>query len=135
MPENSGQKFDESILKNCPNWLNEKEIEAVAQKYAEDVSKLPPDVRKSWLIKAIEMMDLTTLSGDDFPGKVTQLCERALKPIDDELVQKLGLKSSNFSFEKINFFQIFSNLDLQTAAICVYPLRVPDAVSAFKKLP
>ena len=31
-----------------------------------------------WLLKTIEFMDLTTLAGDDTPGRVSRLCHKAL---------------------------------------------------------
>ena len=35
----------------------------------------------AWLLKAITLIDLTTLSGDDTYGKVDQLCEKAVNPL------------------------------------------------------
>lgn len=99
MDGNSGQPFDDLILQCHPTWLNEAAIETAAEKYAQyvqNVAKLQPDVRRAWLMKAIEMMDLTTLSGDEFPRTVKRLCERALQPLDEKLVRKLGWKSLGF---------------------------------------
>ena len=52
---------------------------------------------------AISMMDLTTLEGKDTPGKVRQLCQKALRPLDSD--GSIG----------------------PCAAICVYPNLVPVA--------
>ena len=35
----------------------------------------------AWLLKAITLLDLTTLSGDDTLGKVEKLCIKGLNPI------------------------------------------------------
>jgi deoxyribose-phosphate aldolase len=35
----------------------------------------------AWLLRAITLMDLTTLSGDDTPGNVRRLCAKARQPV------------------------------------------------------
>jgi len=45
----------------------------------------------AWLVKAIEVIDLTTLSGDDTPGRVHRLCAKARNPLRHDLVEALGL--------------------------------------------
>ncbi|MCK5500068.1 MAG: deoxyribose-phosphate aldolase, partial [Tritonibacter mobilis] len=35
------------------------------------------DYQAAWLLKALSCIDLTTLSGDDTPGKVRRLCQKA----------------------------------------------------------
>ncbi|HYD18162.1 MAG TPA: deoxyribose-phosphate aldolase [Patescibacteria group bacterium] len=66
----------------------------------------------AWLLKAVSCMDLTTLSGDDTPGRVKRLCAKARKPLRDDLVSGLGIES----------------LKLTTGAVCVYHEMVPTAV-------
>jgi deoxyribose-phosphate aldolase len=66
----------------------------------------------AWLLKTIACMDLTTLSGDDTPGRVKRLCAKARKPLRDDLVSALGIES----------------LRLTTGAVCVYHEMVPTAV-------
>lgn len=66
------------------------------------------------LYLAIQMVDLTTLEGMDTPGKVQQLCGKAINPIPRE-VQNLMQKYDNFR-------EIPS-----VAAVCVYPSMVPYA--------
>ena len=41
----------------------------------------------AWLLRAITLMDLTTLSGDDTPGTVRRLCAKARRPLRDDLAQ------------------------------------------------
>ncbi len=66
----------------------------------------------AWLLKALACMDLTTLSGDDTPGRVKRLCAKARKPLRDDLVSALGIQ----------------DLHLTTGAVCVYHEMVETAV-------
>ena len=44
------------------------------------------DWQAAWLLKAITCMDLTTLSGDDTPGRVKRLCAKAKQPVRQDLL-------------------------------------------------
>ena len=66
------------------------------------------------LYAAIQMVDLTTLEGMDTPGKVKQLCGKAINPISSEFQESMQRYS--------NFKPIPS-----VAAVCVYPNMVPYA--------
>ncbi|MGK9232848.1 deoxyribose-phosphate aldolase [Inquilinus limosus] len=68
----------------------------------------------AWLVKAITCMDLTTLAGDDTPGRVQRLCAKARHPLRDDLVEALGL----------------SDRPPTVGAVCVYPTMVGAAVKA-----
>jgi deoxyribose-phosphate aldolase len=70
----------------------------------------------AWLLKAITMMDLTTLSGDDTYGKVERLCAKAVKPVRPDILQKLGAET----------------LPIKTGAVCVYHDHVAEAVERLK---
>ncbi len=70
------------------------------------------DWQAAWLLKAIACMDLTTLSGDDTPGRVKRLCAKAKRPLSAEMVTALGIE----------------DLHLTTGAVCVYHQMVPTAV-------
>ena len=74
------------------------------------------DWQAAWLLRAVTCLDLTTLSGDDTPGRVKRLCAKARQPIRSDMLAKLGLAG-----EKIT-----------VGAVCVYPNRVPDAVQALR---
>jgi deoxyribose-phosphate aldolase len=69
-----------------------------------------------WLLRAITLMDLTTLSGDDTPGNVRRLCAKARRPLRDDLVESLGVEE----------------LDIKVGAVCVYHALVPAAVVALE---
>jgi deoxyribose-phosphate aldolase len=68
----------------------------------------------AWLLRAVTLMDLTTLSGDDTPGRVRRLCAKARQPVQPDLLEQLGA----------------SSLRIRTAAVCVYHAMVPTAVEA-----
>ena len=66
----------------------------------------------AWLVKAIQAIDLTTLAGDDTPGRVRRLCAKAAQPTRADLLDALGMPG------------------LTTGAVCVYHEMVPTAVEA-----
>jgi len=41
----------------------------------------------AWLLKAVACIDLTTLAGDDTPGRVRRLCQKARRPIRADLLE------------------------------------------------
>jgi len=69
-----------------------------------------------WLLRAISLIDLTTLSGDDTPGRVLRLCAKARRPVRQDLLEELGV----------------GDLDLTVAAVCVYHAFVATAVKALE---
>ncbi|MBK1640127.1 deoxyribose-phosphate aldolase [Rhodothalassium salexigens] len=70
-------------------------------------------VRPAWLMRAIACTDLTTLAGDDTPGRVRRLCAKARLPLSPEAQTALG-----------------AHRPLTTAAVCVYHGLVETAVRA-----
>lgn len=69
------------------------------------------------LYLAIQMVDLTTLEGMDTPGKVKQLCGKAINPIPPEL---------DLMMQKYENYRPMPSV----AAVCVYPSMVPYAKEA-----
>ncbi|HEX4542884.1 MAG TPA: deoxyribose-phosphate aldolase [Candidatus Acidoferrum sp.] len=65
------------------------------------------DWQAAWLLRAITCMDLTTLSGDDTDERVRRLCAKARQPIQQELVQKLGIESLNIKVAAVCIFHTF----------------------------
>jgi deoxyribose-phosphate aldolase len=49
------------------------------------------ELQAAWLLRAVTLMDLTTLSGDDTPGNVRRLCAKARQPLRPDLVDALGV--------------------------------------------
>lgn len=74
------------------------------------------EYQAAWLVKALQCIDLTTLAGDDTAGRVHRLCEKAKRPLRDDIVEKLGLASD----------------PPKVGAVCVYPAMVPHAVKALR---
>jgi len=70
----------------------------------------------AWELKAITLMDLTTLSGDDTAGTVRRLCAKARQPVREDLLKALGA----------------ADLPIRTAAVCVYHRFVETAVEALQ---
>ena len=68
----------------------------------------------AWLLKAITCIDLTTLSGDDTPGRVRRLCAKARQPVRGDLLAALGAEG----------------LPIRVGAVCVYHRFVETAVEA-----
>lgn len=74
------------------------------------------DVQAAWLLKAITCMDLTTLSGDDTPGRVHRLCAKARQPVRRDILEQLGV----------------ADLGITVGAVCVYHNMVAPAVEALR---
>lgn len=72
------------------------------------------DHQAAWQLRAVSLIDLTTLAGDDTPGRVRRLCAKARQPVRRDLLEALGC----------------AELDLTVAAVCVYHQLVPVAVEA-----
>ena len=77
------------------------------------------DWQAAWLLRAVTCIDLTTLAGDDTPGRVKRLCAKAKQPIRADMLERMGINGE--SDEKIT-----------VGAVCVYPNRVKDAVEALR---
>ncbi len=72
------------------------------------------DWQAAWLCKAVSLIDLTTLSGDDTEGRVRRLCAKARQPVAPAILEALGMEG------------------LTVAAICVYHDMVATAVTALE---
>ncbi|MAX72249.1 MAG: deoxyribose-phosphate aldolase [Nioella sp.] len=72
------------------------------------------DYQAAWLARAISCIDLTTLAGDDTPGRVRRLCAKARQPARAEILDAIGLP------------------DLTVGAVCVYHDMIAPAVEALE---
>jgi deoxyribose-phosphate aldolase len=70
----------------------------------------------AWLLRAVTLMDLTTLSGDDTPGRVRRLCAKARRPVRPDLLEAMDA----------------AQLPIRVAAVCVYHTFVETAVEALE---
>ncbi len=74
------------------------------------------EFQAAWLVKAVSCIDLTTLSGDDTPGRVQRLAAKARRPIRADIVSALGLTAA----------------PPRVGAVCVYSTMVATAVAALE---
>jgi deoxyribose-phosphate aldolase len=74
------------------------------------------DWQVAWLLKAVSCIDLTTLAGDDTPGRVRRLCAKARRPVRQEILEALGV----------------GDLGLTVGAVCVYHNMIATAVEALE---
>ncbi|WP_181699486.1 deoxyribose-phosphate aldolase [Chthonobacter albigriseus] len=74
------------------------------------------EYQAAWLVKAITCIDLTTLAGDDTPGRVHRLAMKARRPLREDIVEGLGL----------------ADAPPKVGAVCVYPTMVAPAVKALE---
>lgn len=74
------------------------------------------DWQAAWLLRAVTLMDLTTLAGDDTPGRVQRLCAKARRPVRIDLLEAMGAEQ----------------LPIRVAAVCVYHVFVQTALDALE---
>ena len=70
----------------------------------------------AWLLRAITLIDLTTLQGDDTAGRVRRLCAKARRPVRVDLLESMEARQ----------------LPIRAAAVCVYHAFVETAVAALE---
>src|SRR5690606_32122054 len=74
------------------------------------------DNQAAWLLRAIAVMDLTTLNSNDTHERVRRLCAKARNPLRPDIVDGLGIAGHL----------------IRPAAVCVYHPFVAPAVKALK---
>ena len=101
-------------------WVNNVQVNlsAVERRTATLIKRrsVKKEYQAAWLLKAITLIDLTTLSGDDTYGKVERLCEKAIHPLSFELQKLLEIPERSIS----------------VAALCVYHHLVKEAKKKLK---
>ncbi len=113
LPRNPGQPLDLEVVRAIRVNRSAAERRAATIPTRRTVKK---QWQAAWLLKAIALMDLTTLSGDDTAGNVRRLCAKARHPLRDDLTRALGADS----------------LGLTVGAVCVYHRWVETAVRALE---
>jgi deoxyribose-phosphate aldolase len=110
-PRNPGIPLD-------PDWIGGVRVNRSAVERRASTLGTRRTVKKewqaAWLLRAVSCIDLTTLSGDDTPGRVRRLCAKARQPVRQDILEALGA----------------GDLGLTTAAVCVYHEMVGTAVEA-----
>ena len=111
LPRNTGQPLDLDVVRAIRVNKSAAERRAATIPTRRTVKK---EWQAAWLLKAITLMDLTTLSGDDTAGNVKRLCAKARHPLREDIVDALGARS----------------LGVTVGAVCVYHQLVEAAVHA-----
>jgi deoxyribose-phosphate aldolase len=111
---NPGMKLDFGFLESMRS-VNRSALERRVTTMTKRRS-IKADNQAAWLLKAITLMDLTTLNSNDTDDRVRRLCAKAVNPLRPDLVQGLGLGSTV----------------IRPAAVCVYHPFVATAADALK---
>ncbi|WCL55496.1 deoxyribose-phosphate aldolase [Gimibacter soli] len=74
------------------------------------------EAQVAFLLKAISCIDLTTLAGDDTPGRVERLCAKARNPVRRDILAAFDM----------------ADMGLTTGAVCVYHGMIETAVKALE---
>jgi len=72
------------------------------------------EYQAAWLLRAIQCIDLTTLSGDDTADRVRRLCSKARQPVRRDLLDAMGVSN------------------VTVGAVCVYHDMIETAVDALR---
>ncbi len=112
-PHNPGIPFDAEPVAGVRVNLSAVERRAASLPKRRTVKKAH---QAAWLVKALECIDLTTLSGDDTDGRVRRLCAKARRPLRPDIQEALGL----------------ADRQITTGAVCVYHRFVATAKQALE---
>ena len=74
------------------------------------------DYQLAWLLRAITLIDLTSLNADDTEGRIQRLCAKARHPLRADILEQLGVR----------------DLRILPGAVCVYHTFVRTAVAALE---
>lgn len=111
---NSGVEFD-------PTWYDKVHINLPAVKRRAEQLGTRRTVKKqwqaAWLLRTIQCIDLTALSGDDTFTNVQRLCFKATHPVEADVLKILKVDKP-----------------ITTGAVCVYASRVKDCAKALSQL-
>jgi deoxyribose-phosphate aldolase len=112
MTHDSGFKRNEAVPLDL-GWVNQIKVNRnAADRRAASLANrrtVKKEYQAAWLIKALQCIDLTTLGGDDTPGRVERLCMKALRPLRTDIMEALGVSN------------------LTTGAVCVYHEMITPA--------
>ena len=102
------------------DWIEEVRVNRSAVERRAATLRTRRTVKKewqaAWLLRAITLVDLTTLAGDDTPGRVRRLCAKARRPVREDLLEAMGARQ----------------LPIRAAAVCVYHSFVKTALEALE---
>ncbi|MFC6689039.1 deoxyribose-phosphate aldolase [Jhaorihella thermophila] len=110
-PRNAGIELDLAWVRAAQANTSAIERRAATLPARRSVKK---DHQAAWLLKAITCIDLTTLAGDDTPGRVHRLCAKARQPVRRDILEALGMGP------------------ITVGAVCVYHEMIAPAVEALR---
>ncbi len=110
-PRNPGMPLDMNWVRAAQANTSAIERRAATLPGRRSVKK---EYQAAWLLKAITMIDLTTLAGDDTVGRVNRLCAKAAQPVRQDILDALGMGP------------------ITTGAVCVYHDMIEPAVAALQ---
>ncbi len=113
LPRNHGHALDLDLVRAIRVNKSAAERRAATIPTRRTVKK---EWQAAWLLRAITLMDLTTLSGDDTASNVRRLCAKARHPLREDLVTALDAEE----------------LGITVGAVCVYHQLVEVAVKALE---
>jgi len=113
LERNPGMEFAPELFAGLR--INRSAVERRAGTIAKRRS-IKKDHQTAWLLKALSCIDLTTLAGDDTPGKVKRLCRKARQPVRKDILAGLGV----------------AELNIHTGAVCVYHNLIEVAARELK---
>ncbi|MCB9991654.1 MAG: deoxyribose-phosphate aldolase [Rhodospirillales bacterium] len=117
-PQHSSHEIRNEIGPLDMAWVNNVHLNTQStQRDAADITgrrAIKKEHQVAWLLKAMTMIDLTTLSGDDTPGNVKKLCAEALQPLPAKTLRQLKN----------------AGLNIQTGAVCIYHNHIKTAGEA-----
>src|SRR6185295_10646085 len=100
------------------DWVREVRVNtSAAERRAATLPKrrtVKKEWQAAWYLRAITCIDLTTLAGDDTPGRVRRLCAKARQPVRQDLLETLGA----------------ARLNIRAASVCVYHALIAPAREA-----
>jgi deoxyribose-phosphate aldolase len=111
LPRNPGMDLDLSWVKSAQ--ANQSAIERRAATLGTRRS-VKKEYQAAWLLRTIQCIDLTTLSGDDTADRVRRLCSKARQPVRRDLLDAMGVSN------------------VTVGAVCVYHDMIETAVDALR---
>lgn len=111
---NPGMKLDLGFMESMRN-VNRSALERRVGTLTKRRS-IKADNQAAWLLRAVSLMDLTTLNSNDTEERVKRLCAKAVNPLRADLIAGLGLGDTK----------------IRPAAVCVYHPFVATAAEAVK---
>jgi len=110
---NPGMEFNPDLLGRIR--INRSAVERRAGSIGKRRT-LKNEHQAAWLLRAVTCIDLTTLAGDDTPGRVRRMCQKAMHPVRRDILEGLGV----------------ADLGITVAAVCVYHNLIETAVTGLR---